>query len=590
MGVDMKHKKVKKRYIAIGIAILFLVIIGGVIWYANHFLSAETDIRDTWNIETGDFLLSDEELHVSSFKASFASDLHVLQILPEEYEEEGFTYYDETVQERLAAAIVNLSSNKEHSMEDPLVIFNPFGTTGNGLYFYFHTQKAGHIQYTIHVDQEDIPDYTATAYDQKENTTRHEFQMVGLVPGMTNTVTMELVGPRGKTLDTMEFTIDMPDTTSGYAVQLDYTDGDSDAELSEGLYSLIRVGGYNGYSFFYDNSGVMRYEMVLEGYSLDRILWYEDNLLACVSAYKVAQFNRLGQVVAVYDTGDYELHHDIALGEEGELLALASDTNDEVNLEDLLIRIDLESGEVTECIDFKDIFSDYYTEETAPLTVTDEFFWLAGQDDWIHLNTVQYIPEDDSVIVSSRETSTIIKVTDIHDAPTLKYLIGDEDFWADTPYADYVYTQEGDFVPQYGQHTVEYAADSSLPEGQYYLYMYNNNYWVNGTRDSYTIEDLPETVGTVLTSNSLNSYVYTYLVDENAGTFTLVDWYAVPYSSIVSNVTPSGENEVVNSGTSNVYGEYDAQGNLIRQFSYDCELQTYRVMKEDFVGFWYGAA
>lgn len=584
----MKLQKIKKRYVVVGIVVLLLLIIGGVALYANHFLSAETDIRDDWTIETGDFLLSDEALHVSSFKASFTSDLPVLQILPEEYKEEGFTYYDETVQKRLAAAIVNLSDDREYSLEEPLVIFNPFGTTGNGLYFYFQTQRSGHIRYTIQVAAEDIPDYTATAYEEKENTTRHEFQMVGLVPGMTNTVTMELVGPRGKTLDTMEFTIDMPETTSGYAVQLDYTEGDSDADLSDGLYSMIRVGGYNGYSFFYDNSGVMRYEMVLEGYSLDRILWYEDNLLACVSAYKVAQFNRLGQVVAVYDTGDYELHHDIALGKDGELLALASDTKDEVNVEDLLIQIDLESGEVKECIDFKDLLADYYTEETSPLTVTDEFFWLAGQNDWIHLNTLQYIPEDDSVIVSSRETSTIIKITDIHTAPTLKYLIGDEDFWADTAYADYSYTQEGDFVPQYGQHTVEYAADPDLPDGQYYLYMYDNNYWVNGTRDSYTIEDLPESVGTVLASNSLNSHVYTYLVDENAGTFSLVDSFDVPYSSIVSNVTTSGENRVVNSGTANVFGEYDSEGALIRQFSYDCELQTYRVMKEDFVGFWYG--
>ena len=52
-------------------------------------------------------------------------------------------------------------------------------------------------------------------------------------------------------------------------------------------------------------------------------------------------------------------------------------------------------------------------------------------------------------------------------------------------------------------------------------------------------------------------------------------------------MTPCGDNLVVNSGTANVFGEYDVNGGLIRQFSYTCELQTYRVMKDDFASFWF---
>ena len=58
--------------------------------------------------------------------------------------------------------------------------------------------------------------------------------------------------------------------------------------------------------------------------------------------------------------------------------------------------------------------------------------------------------EDDSLIVSSRETSTIIKMEHIHGDMQLSWLAGDERFWEDTPYADYCLKQEGDFVPQYG--------------------------------------------------------------------------------------------------------------------------------------------
>ena len=63
----------------------------------------------------------------------------------------------------------------------------------------------------------------------------------------------------------------------------------------------------------------------------------------------------------------------------------------------------------------------------------------------------------------------------------------------------------------------------------------------------------------------------------------------MPYSSIVSNVThaPASDNYVVNSGVANVYGEYDADGTLIREYAYECTLQGYRTFKDDFIGFWY---
>ena len=581
-------KKKKKLIIGLAILVVLIAVVIGVFLYAKSFLSAETAIRDDWSIETGDLLTSDASLDVSVFEADVEASIPVSRVLPDENEEEGFTYYDEDVQRRLAAAIVKMAKEADFTMEAPLAILNPFGTGSNGLYLHFDTRKAGTVRYTIHVENADIPDYTQTAYEGGGTRTRHEFQMIGLVAGEENTVTMELLGKRGKVISTSTFTIHMPETMSGYDIILDSEDGESQAELSDGLYAMIRVGGHTGYAFFYDNDGVMRYEMVLEGYGLDRILWYEGNMTVCASAYKIAQVNRLGQAVAVYDTGDWELHHDMVLeGDEGRIVALASDATDELNLEDMTIEVDLETGEVKEILDFKDIFSDYYENDASELTATDEFFWLAGQKDWIHLNTIQYLPKDDSVIVSSRETSTIIKIKDIHTDPQIDYLIGDEDYWKGTPYEEYSYAQVGDFTPQYGQHTVEYYEGEGLKEDQYYLMMFDNNYWVNGTRDDYEIEDLPEEVGTVLASDSLKSHVYVYLVDEGEKIFSLVHAFDVPYSSIVSNVTPCGDNLVVNSGTANVFGEYDVNGGLIRQFSYTCELQTYRVMKDDFAGFWF---
>ncbi len=557
-----------------GVILLVLLVVGIIaVFYGRKFLSGETAVRDSWKVKTGKYLSGDQELHVSSFAAACKADLDILQIVPDESKEKGFTYYDRQVQERLAAAIVKLSSGGHYTLEKPLAILNPFGTAGNSLYLSFTTTFPGQMQYTIHVDEKDIPDFSAKANDGDGATTRHEFQIIGLVPGMKNHVTLELI---------------VPQPVADYQVMRAQTEGKSAAPLSSGLYTLVRVGGHNGYAFFYDNSGVMRYEMVLEGYSLDRILWYKGQMLTCVSAFKMAQFNALGQAVAIYPLEGYEMHHDMALkGDEPKVLILTSDVGEVDNVEDLLVELDLETGDVQQLLDFKDLFRSYYEKETSPITPQDPFVWMVGKNDWLHLNTIQYIPENDSIIVSSRETSTIIKVVNIHTAPEIDYLIGSEAFWKDTDFARYSLKQVGDFVPQYGQHTVEYQPDSSLPKGQYYLRLYNNNFWANSTRHGWKPSALPDSVGTVLASSTLTSQMYLYLVDEKARTFSLAFSFDVPYSSIVSNVTPLQGNYICNSGTAKVFGEYDGEGKLIRQFAYDCGLQTYRTPKDTFTGFWF---
>ena len=257
---------------------------------------------------------------------------------------------------------------------------------------------------------------------------------------------------------------------------------------------------------------------------------------------------------------------------------------------DVVVELDPETGAVTELVDFSTLMDGYYGAMTHPVPLTGSSFWQAGEDDWLHLNSVQYRQADDSILVSSRETSTIVQVSGVHSTPTLTALIGDPAFWAGTEYESLSYQPQGDFVPQYGQHDVELVEDDSLPEGQYLLRMYDNNYWSLSTRDDYEPE-LPDSVGTSLTGwSGIHSYVTYYLVDSNAKTFSLAKQFPVTYSSIVSNAQSFDGNYVVNSGVAHEFGEYDSEGNLIRAFSYDCMMNGYRVMKGDFEGFWFREA
>ena len=580
----MNKRKILKRLIIAAVCVVCAVVVFEIV--VRVMMDSEMRSRDDWNVQVGEHQYTSEERAVSVYDASVESTISVSRIVPDEYEEDGFTYYDEDVQQRLGQQLMEMVGQGA-SMDAPLAVLDPFGTGSNGLLLSFQTERRSQIRYTVHTTSAELPDYTAVAQSSADGNSfsrNHCFLLIGLVPGETNEVTLEALGERGRVQQTVTFTIDMPEAISGYANQLDTTDGDSTAALTDGLYYAMGLGDYYGYTFFFDNDGVLRYEMVLEGFHSDRFLYTDGGLYTCVSSRKIALMSPLGQAVRVYDLGQYELHHDINWGPDGTILALVNDTEQDTVM-DVVISLDPATGEVSEVVDFSELMDGYYGEMTHPVPITGGSFWQAGEDDWLHLNSVQYMEKDDSILVSSRETSTIIKVSDIGGTPTLSAFIGDPAFWADTPYADLCYAMDGDFVAQYGQHDVELVADDSLEDGQYLLRMYDNNYWSLSTRDGYDPE-LADSVSTSLTSGDA-SYITFYLVDDNAKTFSLVEQHAVPYSAIVSNAQEIGGNFVVNSGVAHQFGEYDSDGNLIRAFDYDCMMNGYRVMKGDFVGYWF---
>lgn len=568
--------------VLLALAVLIPIV---VVQVSKAFTAQEQAARTDWTFSTGDVVAQSSQWEVDLAEADLGDGLKALQLVPQDIEQEGFTYYDEGVQERLHHVVEELKHNSdlEWTASMPLAILNPYGTGSNGLYLYFETDMATSVSYTVHVDG--LADFSAEAADAsgKDYTKTHEFQLIGLVPGEVNEVTLNISGKWGNTRQTIHFTVDMPETRSGYATQLEVTEGESAAAQADGLFAMMRVNGYLGYGFFFDNDGVMRYEMVLEGYGLDRVLFCGDEILTCVSSSKLARINGLGQVTWVCSLGGYDLHHDIGWGADGEVLALAEERGNDT-VEDRLLSIDTETGEVTELVNFSALLQEYYGI-TRPVAATDDFFWQAGEWDWIHLNSLQYMPESDSVILSSRETSTILKVADLHGEPALDWLAGDERIWEGTAYEDACLAQEGGFVPQYGQHCVEYYADGE-EEGVYYLSLYNNNYLSINSRDLELTVD--GSVGRGLYGGEGDaSQVYIYRIDENQRTFSLEESFDVPYSSIVSNGSLCGDgNWTVNSGVAMVFGEYDSTGALIRQYAYECTMQNYRTFKYE-MGIWF---
>lgn len=482
--------------------------------------------------------------------------------------------YNAEEQQKIADELEKKKESQEYTLSNMLIEYNPFGTNTQSLYVYFEIDSAVKVSYTIHVKEDDIADFSRNVYQDEEYQKEHEFQVIGLIPDTENTITFYITNEDGST-DTKEIVYEMGSLYGEEAVQLDTDVKQSADKLEDGLYVVLGNDSTSmDFMYYYDNNGVLRGEVPLLGYRSHRLIFDENSMYYSISEKKMAQVNRLGQVTKVYDLGNYKLHHDYVFDENGNMLILATDTTQD-SVEDIVLKLDVNSGEVTEVLDLGDLFGEY--KKTCVKNSSDEL-------DWMHINTIQYIGNG-SVLLSSRETSTIIKVDNIYDGPVVSYMIGEKDFWKDTSYVSLLLNKKGDFTIQGGQHTITYETDESLADGQYYLYMFDNNIGISETRPDYDWSSIGLKVSSAV--DGKNSKYYKYLVDENEGTFELVDSFKVPYSGYVSSAQETGDNVLVDSGLKGTFTEYDADHKAIVTYKMDYEKFIYCVFKYKFDGFYF---
>lgn len=491
--------------------------------------------------------------------------------------EEIKVIYDTESQAQIAAALAQEKAADSYTEDHMLVKQNPFGTNTQSLYVYFQTPDAVKVTYTVHVEDASINDFTETAWQAEEYQTDHEIQVIGLIPDTENTVTFTLKGKDGAER-TQTISYDMGSILGDEATVLEGKIKKAD-QLENGLYVILGNDSEStDFMYYYDNQGVLRGEVPIWGYRSHRLLFSGDSMYYSISTTEIAQVNRLGQVLNVYNLGQYKLHHDYVFDDEGNILILASDTTQK-RVEDVVIRLNKTTGAVEEVVDMGDLFPDYLKEREEEYEKDD------GELDWMHINSIQWMGND-SIILSSRETSSIIKLKNISTDPQVEYMLGEKAFWKGTGYEDLVYEKDGDFIIQGGQHSVTYEPDASLPEGSYYIYMFNNNIGISTSRADFDWDKLGLIEDTGKDGDA--SYYYKYLVNEQKGTFELVDSFELPYSGYVSSVQDLGTHTVVDSGIPGTFGEYDENHELLASWHMDTEKFIYRVYKYDFQGFYFG--
>ena len=501
------------------------------------------------------YLDSQSHIYVSFVESSIDDDVY-------EVKDNNYDIFDEDYQNAVDEELVELM--KEANVEQPVLIYNPYGTNNNAINIYFGT-SVDEVEYKIEVDG-------FADYSQKLKTNEEDgYQIIGLISGKTNQVTIVADA------QTYQYTFEMPESTSDIDNQIDIENGESQEELTDGLFAMMGKETRSNI-FLYDNEGVLRSELIVDNdsYRTDRILIIDNQYVYTYSKKGFVFVNRQGKIERVLDLDGYYMHHDFIYDDNSNCLLVLANKNDDDTIEDYVVSLNIETGKTTELINMKDLLPEIY--ETA--YDEDGVNTYGGDElDWIHLNSLSLM-EDDSLLVSARELSTIIKINKIYSQPEIDYMIGDESIYEDfDKELDLLLEKVGDFTSQAGQHSVIYSRDDSLDKGCYYVTIYNNNFGNMVTRSSYDWSNI-EGVGTY--AKGTNSYFYKYLINENEGTYTLVQKIDLPYSAIVSSVEYYESHIQTCSGRDGSFGEYDSDGLLIRQYNFDVESHVYRVMKYSF--------
>ena len=312
---------------------------------------------------------------------------------------EDISIFNLVYQDTIENKIENLKDEGNYSLENPLIIYNPYGTASQSYYVYLGNSY-DNLNYTISVDG-----YEDYEHDLGED---NEYQLIGFIPGKTNTLTISSNG------ESVIKEITTPDIKADVDLKLEETSS-SDEDLTEGLYTVLgHDKNYEANVYLYDNNGILRNELILDDYRADRIIFDDGYMYYPYESRGIMKVNSLGKIEKMYDLGKYRMHHDMIL--DGNNLVILVDEVGSDTKEDVIISLNLENGKIDNIIDMKDLLPELYEKAILP----EDNKTL----DWLHLNSLTL--KDDDLILSSRELSTIIYLSDYKNNPTIKYLITNE--------------------------------------------------------------------------------------------------------------------------------------------------------------------
>lgn len=337
------------------------------------------------------------------------------------------------------------------TLDNPNIILNPYGNSPLTALIIFETEKS------------ELPKITVKGKDEWstiEGTSmpgrQHFVPIYGLYAEYNNEIVIK-VGETEKTL--MIKTESLPEDI---AIPTNVVANKN--VLDNQLYFFTPAS--KGYTSAYDVNGDIRW------YLTDKMVWDIDRLnngrllLSTERSINPPYFTTglyeidlLGKIYNEYNLpGGY--HHDFFELENGNLLVASDEFHNELGtVEDIIVELNRETGEVIKTWDLKNVLN---MEDGKSENWTNY--------DWFHNNSVWYDKESNLIVLSGRHQDAVIAID--YNTSELKWIIGDPTGWSEE-YQKYFFTPEEnqkEFEWQWSQH-----AAMITPEGNVFILDNGNN-------------------------------------------------------------------------------------------------------------------
>lgn len=339
-------------------------------------------------------------------------------------------------------------ASSDYTFDNPKVILNPYDISPLTALIIFETK--------------DLTTPTITIVGKDENTTItnsfkpskiHYLPVYGLYANTDNEVILTVNG-ESKTIHIK--TNALPDDfVLPTNIEADKT------ALNNEMYFVTPA--TDGYTAAYDVNGDVRW------YLTEHFVWdiqrlnnghimLSTNKLINVPYYMtgLVEMDLLGKIYYEYNLpGGY--HHDVFEMPNGDLL-VASNNFESGTVEDYIVQIDRDSGEIVKTIDLIKIL---------PTTEGDNADYSTDYD-WFHNNSVWYDEKTNSVTLSGRHKDAIVNID--YDTEEINWIIGDPTNWSKKMQKYFFTPTSNSFVWQYAQH-----AAMILPNGDVFVFDNGNN-------------------------------------------------------------------------------------------------------------------
>lgn len=331
----------------------------------------------------------------------------------------------------------------EYSVEDPLVILNPYLISPLTAMILFRTPIRQEV--TLRVKGK-TPEGDIVHRFPAE--TEHILPVYGLYGGYDNTVELTLSGGARSTVtirtDPLPASVPVPTQCKANAAFM----GDNVIFLTETSKADALACDWRGDVRWYLTINVC---FDLKRLSNGHLLVGSDRLIRL--PYYVSGVYEMGVHGKIYKEyrvpGGY--HHDTFEMDNGTILMLTQAPEAET-VEDVLAQVDKKTGKILRIWDYKKLL---------PFDCPSTYSGTGTPDDWFHNNAVWYDKATDSITLSGRHQDAIINIDYV--SGELNWIIGDPEGWPKEYVEKYFFRPVGeDFEWSYEQHGVQRCPDGDV--------------------------------------------------------------------------------------------------------------------------------